>query len=75
MMELFPLFSLTVCVCRGKGAATIQLSGCTDMVLLITCMLLFLGNHLRNTATLNLQSTLWQTYRNVLQLLPDVMHE
>lgn len=28
-MQLYPLFSLTVCVCRGKGAATIQLSGCS----------------------------------------------
>lgn len=28
-MQLYPLFSLTVCICRGKGAATIQLSGCS----------------------------------------------
>lgn len=75
IMGLYPCFSLTACVCQGKGAATIQLSGCTDMVILITCMLLFLGNHPRNTATVNLQSTLHQKYRNVLQRLPDVMHE
>lgn len=45
------------------------------MVLLITCTLLFLGNIPWNTATLNLLSTLSQKYQNVLQLLPDVMHE
>lgn len=56
IMELKPPFSLTGCICRGKSATTIQPSGCTDMVLLIACLLSFLGNRPRNTATLNLKA-------------------